>query len=185
MNATENRRRNFSLDGRCWSCGGQDLIDGVCRTCDPATQIVPTDPDRGRVQPYRRKTVFDMLARLHQSGEIEGVDHEIAALATEAMRLLDMGDLAPKARELCERDRTNSLRKTLEGIVKAKEHRQRLLESKKAYLSIEAFRVFVAEVERVLRKYVRDPSTLAKITDDLGRIRLAHNRTVRADRSAA
>ena len=163
----------------CLECGA-DLQGDTCPACLPSRQIIPAD--RASASIYRRSTLYDLLQAMRTSGAMESVDEEIAAMAAEALRLLDAGDTQdPLLRSrLSEVDRVNQLRLLLQGVVSAKKTRQEIIDKGRFYLTIDTFRLFIGEVQRILRTHVDDPAVLQQIGQELLAVSVQFNRSVRS-----
>ena len=151
----------LSLDAGCWECGSDDVTEeGLCRLCVPSTQLVPADRTR---DVYGRGTVFAMLRRMTEDGAIDEVDGEIAALASEARRLMEKIDQESFERGISEVDLADKIRQSLDSVVKAKEKRQKLLLDRGYVLTFDAVRSFLFDVDRVLRQTIDDEDLLREV----------------------
>ena len=164
---------SLKLTARCWECGSKDLIDGLCTNCEPGTAVVPANPVKESI--YDRQPVWQMMRNMRESNALESIDHEIAAMRSEAQRLLDMEDMGLRA-PMSEADRVFNLRQLLQSIVESVAKRQKIIAEGKYLITIDFLRVYLGEVERILRKYVKDEVLLREIGVELSSVAIKYTR---------
>lgn len=184
MSAVPVRVQATLVPTTCGQCASALSADGTCLWCTTAGKGALTSNRRGK-SVYTHKGVSAMLdALLADGGVMRGVDEEIAALVTQANRLM----LAVESPEtaliegvvMSEKDRVSELRKTIDSVVSAKNRRQEMLEREGYYVSFAVFQGFLAEVGRALRKHVRDEHVLRAIGEELGDLQLRYRDAARS-----
>ena len=163
---------SLSLTARCWRCGskGRAPGDGTCMGCATAAVVAATAPARrGRV--YGRRDVADMAASLADVDVLDDVVDELAVLALTARDLMAMGDAPRKERPMGEGERLAALRQTAVAVADVKERRLKRLDDRKAYVTADEFRLFLAELFAVLRRHIREESLFRDVAVAVAGIR--------------
>jgi hypothetical protein len=169
---------SLSLQAKCWQCGKPaSERSGACTECS-ATTDVPVPIENVRKSIYDRQPIWQMLSSMRSNGALESIDDEIAALRVEAQRLMTMEDMGLDS-PMSEVDRASALRTALTSTITAVEKRQKIILEGKYYITLDFLRVFLGEVDRVLRRYIKDENVLRDIGTDLASISLRFNQKSR------
>lgn len=165
---------SLSLQAKCWQCGKTaSERNGACVECS-ATTDAPVPVETAKKSIYDRQPIWQMLSSMRSNGALESIDDEIAALRVQAQSLMTMEDMGLDS-PMSEVDRVAALRAALTSTIAAVEKRQKIILEGKYYITLDFLRVFLGEVDRVLRRYIKDEHVLRDIGTDLASISLRFN----------
>ena len=116
-----------------------------------------------------------MVRAMDEAGA-DDISDEVAAMAVLARDLMDRGDRPAEVRDMSEAERVNALRLTLSGVADIKQRRLRLQVEQRMYITVDDFRMFLADLFAVLRRHIQDDDLLRDVAADVGSLRAGAGR---------